>query len=117
MAYDEYLAERISRIMNDKKVANVAPKKMMGGLTFMVNDKMCVGIVKDELMVRINPDEHETIIQRPSARTMDFTSKPMKGFIFVSPEGVDNEADLESWVQLALDYNPLAKASKKSKKT
>ncbi len=116
MAYDEHLAERISRVLQDKKVPNIKEKKMMGGLTFMVNEKMCVGIVKNELMVRINPEQHDEALSRRGCRTMDFTNKPMKGFVFISPEGIDLDVDLEAWIQIALDYNATAKSSKKKKK-
>ena len=116
MAYNEHLADRVRRIFEEKKVSNIEEKKMMGGLTFMVNEKMCIGIVKDDLMVRLNPDDHDDALQKTGARTMDFTAKPMRGYIFVNPEGVDKETDLEDWVQTALTFNVLAKASKKSKK-
>ena len=111
MAYDEHLAERARRVLQEKKIQNIEEKKMMGGLTFMVNDKMCIGIVKDELMLRINPEQHDEVITRAGCRTMDFTAKPMQGYIFVNPKGMDLESDLESWIQMALDYNPLAKYS------
>lgn len=112
MAYNEYLAERMRKVLSEKRVNQIAEKKMMGGLTFMVNDKMCVGIVKDDLMVRLDPDWHEEAIKQQGCRTMDFTAKPMKGYVFVSPEGCDSEATLEFWIQKALDFNPKAKASK-----
>lgn len=88
----------------------------MGGLTFMVNGKMCLGIVKEDLMVRLNPDIHDQAIEKNGCREMDFTGKPMKGYVFVSPEAIESEKELSYWVNLALDYNPLAKASKKKKK-
>ena len=89
---------------------------MMGGLCFMVNGKMCVGIVKEDLMVRLNPDIHDQAIEQNGCREMDFTGKPMKGYVFVSPEAVESEKELSYWANLALEYNPLAKASKKKKK-
>ncbi len=113
MAYNEHLGDRIRRVFEEKKVVNIEEKKMMGGLTFMVNGKMCVGIVKDDLMVRLNPDLHADMVQKQGARTMDFTAKPMRGYIFVNPEGVDKDQDLEDWIQLALNFNVLAKAAKK----
>jgi TfoX/Sxy family transcriptional regulator of competence genes len=116
MAYNDHLADRIRRVFEEKKVHNIEEKKMMGGLTFMVNGKMCIGIVKEDLMVRLNPDLHDASILKMGARTMDFTAKPMRGYIFVNAEGVDKDADLEDWIQLALDFNGLAKASKKTKK-
>jgi TfoX/Sxy family transcriptional regulator of competence genes len=116
MAYNAHLADRIRRVFEEKKVHNIEEKKMMGGLTFMVNEKMCIGIVKEDLMVRLNPDLHDASILKTGARTMDFTAKPMRGYIFVNAEGVDKDADLEDWIQLALDFNEIAKASKKTKK-
>jgi TfoX/Sxy family transcriptional regulator of competence genes len=116
MAYNEHLADRIRRVFEEKKVHNIEEKKMMGGLTFMVNDKMCIGIVKEELMVRLNPDLHDEAVLKTGARTMDFTAKPMHGYISVNSEGIDKDVDLENWIQLALDFNVLAKASKKKKK-
>jgi TfoX/Sxy family transcriptional regulator of competence genes len=112
MAYDEYLQERIEFILNERGVTYEA-KKMMGGLCFMVDDKMCIGINKNDLMARVGKDAYDDLIDKNGARPMDFTKRPMKGFIFVSPEGVDFQEDLEFWVDKCLEFNPLAKSSKK----
>ncbi len=114
MAYDEFLAERISRVFKDKHIPNIG-KKMMGGFVFMVDDKMCVGVVKNDMMVRLDPEIQEEAMTKPGCRPMDFTKRPMKGYVFVSPEGVDMDIDLEYWIDLALEYNPRAKASKKKR--
>lgn len=114
MAYDSHLADRIYDSLKTRGVA-FHEKKMMGGLIFMVDDKMCLGIVKDHLMARIGPDRYDEALQIKGCKEMDFTGRPMKGYVFIAPEGVDLEEDLEHWVQWALDYNPLAKASKKKK--
>ncbi len=114
MAYSENLADRLRVHLATQE--DVEEKKMMGGLTFMVNSKMCIGIVKNDLMARINPDIHDQAIEKNGCREMDFTGKPMKGYVFVSPEAVESEKELSYWVNLALEYNPLAKASKKKKK-
>ncbi len=111
MAYSEQLAERVRDIF--KRLSHVEEKKMMGGLTFMVNGKMCVGVHKDDLMARIDPDVYEVALRRKGCRPMDFTGKPMKGFAFVGPEGTGNKKDLSHWIDLALDFNKKAKASKK----
>ena len=113
MAYNENLAERIRTARAKKR--NVEEKKMMGGLTFMVNGKMCVGILKDDLMARIDPRVYETALRKKGCREMTFTGKPMKGFVFVSPSGISNKKDLNYWINLALDFNKRAKASKKKK--
>jgi TfoX/Sxy family transcriptional regulator of competence genes len=114
MAYDETLANRIRRKLAD--LDDVEEKPMMGGLTFMVNGKMCVGIIKGELMCRIDPSEQETVLERSGARVMDFVARPMKGYIQIDDTGIQNQRDFDYWIGLALAYNPKAKASKKKKK-
>ena len=113
MAYSELLADRIRRIFADKKTACVEEKKMMAGLTFMVNDKMCVGVVNDELMARVGAIWHEEAITLNGCRTVVLGNKTMKGFVCVGPEAIDADDDLDFWVQKALDYNPLANATRK----
>ncbi|WP_416866921.1 MAG: TfoX/Sxy family protein [Imperialibacter sp.] len=112
MAYDEHLAERIGQSLKSHKVSFEA-KKMMGGLCYLVDGKMTVGIVKNQLMARIDPDIYQEALQRKGAKEMDFTGRPMKGYVFVSPEGVDLDDDLDYWIRLAIEFNPKAKASKK----
>ena len=117
MSYDSYLAERIERILMDRK-ANFYQKAMMGGLVFMVEEKMCIGIVRDKktngdgIMARIGEESEAQYSNRIGCRPMEFTGRPMKGFVFVYPEGYDLDDDLEFWVELALAFNPLAKKSK-----
>lgn len=113
MAYNEKLADRVREEF--VSVRKIEEKKMMGGLTFMVNGKMCVGILNDDLMLRIAPGEYEQALERRGCREMDFTGRPMKGFVFVSPEGTKTKRDLTYWTSLALAYNKEAKASKKKK--
>ena len=96
MAYDEGLAERLREIFEGRR--GIAEKRMFGGLCFLLNGNMVVGIVRDELMVRVGPNEHATVLSLPHVRPMDFTKQPMKGFAFVGPDGFDSQADLEAWV-------------------
>lgn len=114
MAYDEILANRVREILSPLR--KVEEKKMMGGLTFMVNDKMCVGILEDNLMVRIDPDIYEKVLVREDCREMDFTGRPMRGFVFVDPEGTNTKKDLNYWLGIALEYNKKARPSKRKKK-
>jgi TfoX/Sxy family transcriptional regulator of competence genes len=115
MAFNEILAERVRQMLASNHLP-VEEKKMMGGLTFMVNGKMCLGILKDDLMARIAPEAFDSALSKKGCRPMDFTGKPMKGFIFINPEGTRSDKELEYWVKLALEFNQRAKASKKSKK-
>lgn len=114
MAYDDLLADRIAAVLKEKQVT-YEEKKMMGGLCYMVDDKMCLGIVKDNLMARIDPEVYQEALKKSGCREMDFTGRAMKGYVFVEPDGTDMETDLEYWVQLCLDFNPKAKSSKKKK--
>lgn len=115
MAYDEGLAERIRTSLRHLK--NVEEKRMMGGLVFMYNGKMCLGIVKSDLMCRIDPDLHEQSIARKGCRTMDMTSRPMKGYILIDDSGMATQKDFDYWIGLALDFNARAKASRKTGQT
>ncbi|MEK6780357.1 MAG: TfoX/Sxy family protein [Bacteroidota bacterium] len=111
MAYNEKLADRIREMLVN--TPETLEKNMFGGVCFMVNNKMCVGVVKDEMMCRINPEEQDSALERTGSRIMDFTGKPMKGYIFVSEEGLKSNKDLLYWINLSLEFNKLAKASKK----
>ena len=113
MAYSEKLADKVRELLSVQ--SKVVEKKMMGGLTFMVNDKMCVGILKDDLMARIDPEVYDAALQRKGCREMDFTGRPMKGFVFISPEGTSTKKDLESWIGLALEFNKRAKPTRKKR--
>jgi len=115
MAYNEKLADRVREIIavHHKKVTE---KKMFGGLCFMVNDKMCVGVEKERLMVRLDPDKQDEVMQKEGSKPMDFTGKVMKGFVFVDIEALNTKKKLEYWMDLALEYNKKAKVSKKKKK-
>lgn len=115
MAYDEHLANRVREKLVE--LPNITEKEMMGGLTFMYNDKMCVGIIKDELMCRIDPALHETAIEKHGCRTMDFTKRPMRGYIMIEESGMKSKKDFDFWINLALDFNKRAKSSKKKKKS
>jgi len=120
MAYSEYIADRIHQILQEKRV-NFYAKKMMGGLCFMVDHKMCCGIHYDKkwetdlLMARIGEEAYTKAIEREGCHPMDFTGRPMKGYVFVTADGFDLDEDLEYWIQLCLDFNPMAKSSKKRK--
>jgi hypothetical protein len=112
MAFSEHLADRVKKVLREKRIP-FEEKKMMGGLCFMVRDKMCIGVEKDMLMARIDPEFYEKALKKKGCHEMDFTGRPMKGFVFVDPSGIDMDHDLNYWIQLCLDYNPRAKSSRK----
>lgn len=118
MAYDEYLADRIRQALRSRGVAH-NEKAMMGGLIFMVDEKMCLGVDTDKasgtprLMARIGKEAYEAALAEKGVREMDFTGTAMRGFVFIDPEGFDLDDDLSFWVDKALAFNPFAKKSKK----
>ncbi|MEA3274030.1 MAG: TfoX/Sxy family protein [Pseudomonadota bacterium] len=121
MAYSERLAQRVRNTLAGKNVVSVETK-MMGGLCFMVDDKMCVGIDQDRqgddrLMVRVDPDASDALLTRPHVSPMDLTGRPMKGFLFVHADGIAGTKQLATWIQLALNFNPRAVSSKRGKST
>jgi TfoX/Sxy family transcriptional regulator of competence genes len=112
MPYSEKLADRIREIivLTHKKVEE---KRMFSGLCFMVNDKMCIGVHMDKIMVRLDPEVYDKVMEKEGCSPMDFTGKVMRGYVFVSDEVLKTKAQLNYWVQLALAFNKLAKSSKK----
>lgn len=102
MAYDEGLAERIRDVLC--KCDDVREKKMFGGLAFLLGGNMCVGVVNDVLMARVGPDAYEPLLSEPHARPMDFTGKPLKGFLYIDAEGIDDDDDLAAWIARGVDF-------------
>jgi TfoX/Sxy family transcriptional regulator of competence genes len=114
MPYNEKLTDRVRELIV-RTHKNVVEKRMFGGLCFMVNDKMCIGVEQERLMVRLDPAKYDEVIVKEGCKPMDFTGKVMKGYVFVDIETLQTKKKLEFWVNLALDYNKIAKASKKKK--
>ncbi len=115
MPYDEKLADRVREIILLQQ-ENVEEKKMFGGLCFMVNDKMCVGVESDRLMLRLDPAKYDELIEKEGCTAMDFTGKVMKGFVYVDTGALNTRKKLVYWLNLALAYNAFAKVFKKRKK-
>lgn len=110
MPIDEILAEQIRARFAG--LPNVEEKKMMGGLTFMYNDKMCVGIFKGDLMCRIDPEVYETAVNKRGCHVMEFKGRAMPGFVLIDESGRDSASQLDYWIGLAIDFNKKAKPSK-----
>lgn len=99
---DEGLAQRIRERLEDQ--AGLSEKRMFGGVAFLVNGNMAVGVVKSELMVRVGPAAHAAALREPHARPMDFTKRPMKGFVFVSEEGCVDDRELGRWLERGVRF-------------
>lgn len=118
MAVNEAIIGRIRTIFFDKNI-DFVEKSMFGGCCFMVDDKMCCGTHTDKktgdnfLLCRIGEDAYEAALEQGDCIPMEFTGKPMRGYVFVTEAGYKSRAELEHWLQLCLDYNPMAKKSKK----
>jgi TfoX/Sxy family transcriptional regulator of competence genes len=111
MAFDESLAERIRKRLVRRK--NIAEKKMFGGIGFLLNGNMLVGVWKDSLIARIDPDETDEALKEPHAKVFDITGRPMKGWVLVGPEGVENDDQLSEWIQRAVKFSATLPAKEK----
>ena len=102
MAYEERVAARLRRVLADTE--DVVERKMFGGLAFMVAGHMCCGAIDDSLLARVGPDQYAAALARPHAREMDFTGRPLRGFVYVGPAGFANARALRSWLRLCLEF-------------
>lgn len=96
MPYDEGLAERLREVLQSHR--DITERKMFGGLAFMSRGYMFIGITGEALMARVGPEDYQQALSRPHVRVMDFTGKPMKGYVYVDPPGFERDSDLSDWV-------------------
>jgi TfoX/Sxy family transcriptional regulator of competence genes len=102
MSYDEQLAKRVRKCLASR--SDVVEKKMFGGLCFMVGGAMCCGLTKTDFMVRVGPERYDEALAQPHARPMDFTGRPLKGMVYVAPEGIRTDGALARWVRRGLEF-------------
>ena len=102
MAYNEQLADRLRGVLAER--ADAVEKKMFGGLAFMVDRKMSVGVLGDELVIRVAPEDYEQALKTKYVRPFDFTGKPLRGFLYIGTKAIESDEDLEQWVDLCLEY-------------
>ena len=102
MAYDEHLAERVLDILGPER--SLVQKYMFGGVAVMLQGNMACGVIQSGLIVRVPKDEYEATLAQPHVREMDFTGRPMRGWVVVEPEGTDDEASLQDWVAIGAAY-------------
>jgi TfoX/Sxy family transcriptional regulator of competence genes len=114
VAYNEELAERVRETLADR--ADVDENRMFGGLTFMVAGHMCCGVLKNDLIVRIEPSEFETLAAQPHVRPFDFTGRPMQGMVYVESGALADDEALRMWVQRGTDYVSTHPATAKRRK-
>lgn len=114
MAYDQHLADRVRLQLSE--TSKVTEQHIFRGLAFLVNEKLCICVSGPELMVRFNPNLQAELMQKPGCRPMEMKGRVLTGYAYVAANMLTTEEDLAYWVNLALEFNPEAKASKKRKK-
>jgi TfoX/Sxy family transcriptional regulator of competence genes len=114
VAYDLLLQGRVQRAVADRE--DVSEKRMFGGVAFLLDGKMFCGIAKEDLMVRVGPERHAKALGEPHVRPMDFTGRPMKGYVYVGPAGVKTDKMVERWVKRGLEFVATVEAKAKPKK-
>ena len=102
MAFNDALATRIADVLSER--SDIEEKRMFGGIAFMVGGHMCCGVAGDRLMLRVGPERHAEALEQPHVLPMDFTGRPMKGYVFVEPEGVATKSALKRWVGLGVEF-------------
>ena len=115
MAYNTQLANRVREHLADIPGIAIKEKKMFSGLTFLVNEKMCINISKDNLMCRYNPALEEVVAEKNGYMPMVMRGKTLKGYCYVTPDGFASKKDFDYWMKICLEYNKIAKAAKKKK--
>ena len=114
MAYNEKLTNRVREAL--AHLPKVEEKKMFRGITFMVDDKMCISVGDNRIMCRIDPSIHDEAIKRKNSNTVIMRGREYKGYIYVNEDGIKTKKDFDYWIGLAIDFNKVAKASRKSKR-
>jgi TfoX/Sxy family transcriptional regulator of competence genes len=102
MAYDESLAARVRKTLPRTK--NIIEKKMFGGVGFLLNGNMCVGVWKEYLILRVGPDNYDEALAQPNVKEFDITGRAMKGWVMVAPEGMQSDGEMIDWIRLSIDF-------------
>lgn len=102
MSYDEYMAERVRRLLSGRD--DIVEKRMVGGLSFMVNGSMCCGVTSTALMVRVGPEAYQRALAQPHVRPMKFAGRPLGGYVCIDPQGCRTDTALAKWVQRGIDF-------------
>ncbi len=114
MAYNEIIADKIRKALEG--TSKLVEKKMFGGIAFMIDDKMCIGVSNDDIMLRCEKDETDQLLKKKGAKVFDLSGgRPMKGWLLVGQEGTGSKKDFEWWLSKALEGNKNAPVLKKKK--
>ncbi|WP_025762837.1 TfoX/Sxy family protein [Dyadobacter tibetensis] len=113
MAFNTTINDRLREAL--QAVPLLEERHMFGGVCYMVDGKMCIGVVKDEVMCRVGPEQYEACLEKPGCREMVFSGRPLRGFVYVSDAAMRSKQELQYWIDLCLAFNPIAKQSNKRK--
>ncbi|OOG39040.1 TfoX/Sxy family protein [Polaromonas sp. A23] len=102
MAFDPSLAERVRKALGARP--GISERRMFGGLAFLVDGKMFIGIRNSSLMARVGPEHHQDALAMPGVRVMDFTGRPMKGYVYIDPPAIADDSQLKAWVSWCVQY-------------
>lgn len=116
MAYNEELGNRIASKLLDLDI-DFIEKKMFGGVAFMIQDKMCIGVSKDEIMLRVMEDKYESLLEENFVKPMQFTGRIMKGFLFIEEPAFEKDKDLLKWIELGIEFGKFGVVKTKKKKS
>jgi TfoX/Sxy family transcriptional regulator of competence genes len=114
MALNDVLTDRVRAVLT--RIGRVEEKKMFGGIAFMVDGKLCITVGHKRMMCRIDPELHETAMQRKGARTVKMRAREYKGYVYVDEDALRSKREIEYWLRLSLDFNKKAKSSRQRKK-
>ncbi len=112
MAYNEELTKRVRAALSN--LPNVEEKRMFRGVAFIVNDKMCISAGNDELMFRIDPAIHDEVLKKKGARPVIMKGREYKGYVYINEKSINRKKDFDYWIRLALEFNKIAKVSRKA---
>ncbi len=104
MAYDEGLAQRIREILDETDSGRWSEKKMFGGMAFLISGNMACGILKEDLIVRVGPDVYADTLKKRHVSLFDITGRPMKGWVRIEADGLENDQDLDEWVKAGVNF-------------
>ncbi|HEX5131073.1 MAG TPA: TfoX/Sxy family protein [Candidatus Krumholzibacteria bacterium] len=102
MTFNEITASRIRQAMQG--TPGVTERNMFGGISFMLAGNMCCGVIEDNLVVRVGPGQYEDVLREPHARPMDFTGRPLTGFVYVERAGYETPAALIRWIERGVEF-------------
>jgi TfoX/Sxy family transcriptional regulator of competence genes len=102
MTFNEITAEKIRKAMAD--TPDVSERNMFGGVSFMLQGNMCCGVIEDNLVVRVGPGAYDAVLREPHTRPMDFTGRPLRGFVYVDRAGYETPDALHGWIERGVSF-------------